>query len=482
MTSKKRNWQIVYSKYTGCEKKAVELLSGEMGSLICRDAGRYTLYTIPCVIADTAVVNKNSVIIGTYDCNPIIKKYIAKVEIPDDGYVIKVMDNPENPELKLVILTALSPREVFYAAVDFIDDYFVKAAHVRSNIYYHDELFNFKLKDYYVASAPAIKNRNIFTWATPICDWRGYIDNAARLKFTEIILWNDYVPLNAKEVVDYAHEYGIHIIWGFAWGWSRNCKDVDFDNLAELTRQIIKTYEEEYLPTNADGIYFQSFTEMEDEYIGDKLVAEVVTEFVNKTAEKILEKHPGLLLQFGLHATSVNKRLEYIQKVDSRVDIIWEDCGAFPYSYSPNMSTKEEFENTVKFTEKMLTLRENARDGVLYKGHLTLDWEGDHFVHQSGPYVMGMENEKTIKNDRAMERAMWKDFQANWILNGKFAYDMTRCIMNCGNKKTSIGVAGNLANGIWFPAALLSQILWECDKEYDEILVKTLRRRCVDMV
>lgn len=482
MLSDKRNWQVVYSSYVGCEKKAVELISREISALISRDAGKYTIHTLACVTPDAANKDKNMVVIGRHEDNSIIQKYVAKDEIPEDGYVIKVMNNPENPELKIAILTALNPREVFYAAVDFVDFYFPETAPMRSNINYHDEIFDFKLKDYCMASAPAVKNRNIFTWAHPICDWRGYIDNAARLKFNELILWNDYAPINAKEIVEYAHEYGISIIWGFAWGWSRNCKDVDFKNLGELTQNIIEKYETEYMNTGADGIYFQSFTEMEDEYIGDKLVAQVVTDFVNDAADKLLAKHPGLLLQFGLHATSVNNRLDYIKNVDSRVDIIWEDCGAFPYSYSPNMNTREEYDAALKFTEKMMTLRKNSHDGVLYKGNLTLDWEGDHFVHQTGPYIMGMEAKKTVENDLCLERAMWKDFQANWIINGKYAYEMTEKIAKCGNEKTSVGVAGNLANGIWFPAALLSQILWDCGKPYEEILEKTLRRRCVDMV
>ena len=67
-------------------------------------------------------------------------------------------------------------------------------------------------------------------------------------------------------------------------------------------------------------------------------------------------------------------------------------------------------------------------------------------------------------------------------MNGKYAYDMTCHIRALGNDKLTVGVAGHLSNGIWYPFAMLGQILWECDKPYDEIVEKIMRRTSVDMV
>ena len=61
-----------------------------------------------------------------------------------------------------------------------------------------------------------------------------------------------------------------------------------------------------------------------------------MTEFVNHTAQQMLSRYPGLDLQFGLHATSVKNQLDYMKKVDPRLTIVWEDCGAFPYDYIPS--------------------------------------------------------------------------------------------------------------------------------------------------
>jgi len=110
-----------------------------------------------------------------------------------------------------------------------------------------------------------------------------------------------------------------------------------------------------------------------------------------------------------------------------------------------------------------------------------MDWDGVHFVHQEGNYVLGKVSKETKASDTALVKPLWKDFQNGWILNGEYAYKTTKKIAESGND-TSIGVAGQLTNGIWFPVALLSQILWDCDKPYNAIFEKVINRRSIDFV
>ncbi len=477
----KRNWKIIYASYEGMEKKAVELVSKEMGSFIVRDNGIYTIHVLPCEKEKSAVIDRNVVIIGLFDESKLIQKYIHSDEVKEDGYVVKVMENPENEEWKLVLITAKEEAALFYGAVDFVDDYFVKAAPIHGAVRLCDEIFDFPLPDYYHASAPAIKTRSAWTWGTPINDYRNYIENMARLKLNQLVMWNDYAPLNAKDIVEYAHEFGIKVIWGFAWGWSTNCAEIDFHALDKLTEDIIKTYEEQYASTGGDGIYFQSFTELPVDTIGDKLIAEVVTDFVNLTSGKLLQKHPELFIQFGLHATSVKDHLTFISKVDPRVEIMWEDCGSFPYSYDPYENDPDKYQQTLDFTDKILTLREEGSVSVLFKGFMTLDWVG-RFVHQAGPYILGMSSDRIIKHDKEMLKQGWRQLQSGWLQNGKAAYKMARYIYENTNHDASIGLTGQFAGSIWFPEALCAQILWECDKSYEEIFDKVSRRRCVDII
>lgn len=477
----KRNWKIIYSSYSGLEKKAIELVSREMGTFILRDTGRYTYHVLACEKAEAAALDKNAVVIGTYDENKIIKNYIKRDEIPENGYVVKVMDNPENTGLKIVLITALHPTEVFYGATDFVDDYFVFAAPKFNALRISSYLFEHKLPDYYNASAPQTKRRAAWTWAHPINNYREYIENMARLRLNTLVLWNDYAPLNAKDVVSYAHEYGIKVIWGYAWGWDVDCNAINLDTLDKLSDSILEKYEKEYADTGADGIYFQSFTEVHNERIGGKLIADAVVDFVNKTSAKFYAKYPDLLIQFGLHAWPVENHLDFIEKVDSRLEIVWEDCGAFPFNYEPKQLDNEKtLEETMDFADRIINLRNKGKVGLLYKGCLVMDWTA--FVHQSGPYILGSSSAEQAEHDRRVVTPIWRYFQSEWFRNGKDAYDMTRHILKSCSENTLFGVVGNFAGGLWFPEALCAQILWECDKPYDDILYKVSKRRSLSRI
>lgn len=475
----KRNWKIIYTSYKGMEKKAVELINKEMGALILRDAGIYRIHVLHCEQVNNAVIDKNVVVIGLYDENKIIRRYIKKEEIKEDGYVVKVTTEGEN---KVVLITANDESALFYGAVDFVDDYFAFAVPKDHHpIRLTEEIFDFDLPDYYISSAPQIKTRNIFTWGHPITDYRNYIENMARLKLNQLIIWNDYVPLNAEDIVNYAHEYNIKVIWGFAWGWSRNCMDGEVNALNELAATIIENYKNNYKNLLGDGIYFQSFTEVNVDKIGDKLIAEAVVDLVNMVSNEIYKISPDLLIQFGLHATSVKDKLRFIDKVDKRVEIIWENCGAFPYWGDPLEVSDEDFAKTIDFNRDIMALRDNGKIGMLFKGFVTLDWCGDRFVHQQGPFVLGVSSEKLKNHDREMLKPIWRYFQTGYMKNGEYAYKMAKFIADTRSDAT-VGVAAQLSGGIWFAHALTSQILWECDKPYEEIFEKVSKRKSVEIV
>ena len=473
----KHDIKIIYSRYAGPEKQALRLLSREIGEVVTRDAGKYILHVLACEDVRTATLDKSAVLLGVYDEHPLVRRFVAREEIPEGGYLVKVMDDPDAPERKLLIVTAHAPREVFYGAVELVDGYFAYAVPRRCEHRYHAELFSHPLPDYTRAFAPKIPVRNIFTWGHPIGDFRAYIDNMARLRFNELIVWNDFVPVNAREIVDYAHEYGIRLVFGYAWGWSRACAKTDLSCLDALADEVIATYERDYAPLGGDGIYFQSFTEMNAEYIGDRLVADAVTDFVNGVASRLLAKYPTLSIQFGLHANSVKGRLSSIARVDPRVHILWENCGSFPYDIFPFDVTEADYAPTERFTEEICRLREGASCGVLYKGHLTLDWVGENFVHQSGPFLLGEASRKTQEDDLAVALPLWRRFRYFWQKNGEFAHRLTRRILALCGTGAGVGLAGQFAGGIFYSEALAAEIIWDPDASYEEIVERISARR-----
>ena len=478
----KRSWQIVYSNYQGLQKKAVDLVYEELGSYILRDKGVYTLHVMPC-LKEPCEITANAVVISKYDDSEIIKKYIQKSEIKECGYVVKVFDNPENKEFKLVLITANRDIDLFYGAVDFVDDYFARSAPWDGCLRLVDSTFAgyYWMPDYYKANYPKVKRRCIFTWGHPINDYKNYFDNMARLKLNQIVIWNDFMPINAKEIIDYAHEYDIEVIWGYAWGWSTACKDFNIDTIKKVQEEALLKFEREYAPLGVDGIYFQSFTENTGEYLGGKLVAELVTEFVNDTAEKLLSKYKDLYLIFGLHAKSVKNHLEFIKNVDPRIEIMWEDLGCFPYEYYPCVPKAEDLAEAYKNTENVINLRKNGKVSLLFRGFATLAW--GLFEYQSGPYVLGRSSKRIIEHDKELIKPSWRYLQTEWYNGaGKVVNDLISHINSLGNNSVALGMAGQFAGGIYLPFALCSEMLYNNDDGFEEILSRVSKRRCIEIV
>ena len=478
----KRDWKLLYSSYSGMQKKAVDLVSAEVSKIICRDKGVYTLHVLACEKFSIGYdSNTNLIAVGLYEENPLAQRVADKSEIPENGYLIKVLDNPDAPNYKLAVITAKDERNLFYGAVDFTDDYLPSAApHAGSNALRNPyDTFNEPLPDCRIASAPKAKTRSIFTWGHPINDFQKFIENAARLKFNQLIIWNDFLPLNAEDIVSYAHEYGLELMWGFPWGWSTDCGGTNLRALDTLKEHIVSEFKKSCKGAG-DGIYFQSFTELNQERIDGVLIAEAVTGFVNDVSSALYAIDPDLRIQFGLHSLSVREHIAFMEAVDPRIEIIWEDCGCFPYHYFPSTAAPEAMKETLEFTSRIVRLRNHGRTGLVYKGMMTMDWR--KFVHQAGPYVMGRAARELIDNDLSMLTPMWRYFQTEWQQKGKYVWEFTRHIYDLTGGNVNLCLAGALDGGLWYPLALCAQLMWDSGEDYETIVRRVSNRPCVTMV
>ena len=117
-----------------------------------------------------------------------------------------------------------------------------------------------------------------------------------------------------KCCITYAHfENNSHFLIGERMGYTtgKRARIIEF-----LSLDCDRSYTlEEICEAITDGIYFQSFTELNQDAIDGVLIAEAVTRFVNYTSTKLFERYPKLELQFGLHANSVKDKLEYIAAI-----------------------------------------------------------------------------------------------------------------------------------------------------------------------
>ena len=401
----------------------------------------------------------------------------VKIDNSIEGF--KIIVNEAKEDNQSVEIVAYDETNLLYAASDFRNVYLPYAKYKNGdNVYdfYHNNPFFDKLRTFNYTSKPRIHHRGLWTWGHTIYDYKKYIDNMVTLKMNTVIIWNDYVPVNIDDVIEYAHKNGVKIFLGFPWGWDTKCDKNDIFDTSELTKSVVEKYKNEYLSLKCDGVYFQSFTELSGDSINGVNIAEAVTDFVNNTAQKIFELNPDLSLLFGLHATSVKSKMDVFKKVDPRIAIIWEDMGAFPYNNS------SDFTDNFDETRKMNCLAQNLRDGgfgAVLKGNYRLDW--NTFEHQEGPYVMGVCSDSELKRRAEAIKPLLKKIQADWIINAKYAYELIKDF-NEDAMVTILAEDGLFEEILSYPVALYAQMMWDSSENLEEIMHKVAKMPDVDFV
>lgn len=479
-----KRWIFLTDAYAGIEKNAVNLLYGNIASRL-----PYVLpIRSPQSVTKEELAEANVILVGKE--GDLLREYEAagKIKRPaaPEGYSIYVGQSLCSEENQAIVVAGVDAAGVLYGCADFCNQYLGEVLYDKKDIFTDqtfDTPFAQPINGWRQDTAPAINHRAIWTWGHVIYDYRKFLENMAKLRLNEIVIWNDVAPLNAKDVVEYAHNLNIKVIWGFAWGWGVSCRRIlenyDQQALADLKRQVLDTYENQYAATGADGIYFQSFTELTNDSVGGKCIAELVTELVNDIAGSLLERHPDLHIQFGLHATSVRNKLEFIQKVDPRIYIVWEDCGSFPYDYMAGAVS--DFEETLAFTETALRLRgAGEKWGAVLKGMLKLDWT--KFEHFSAPYILGERTEQYIQQRQQNKDRIWKIQQADWLKNADYARRIIAAVNRSGSKYAVVQALvedAMLENKIALPVALYAEMLWNPDRNASEMIGQVAKYPCV---
>ncbi|MBR5869682.1 MAG: hypothetical protein IKZ09_01475 [Clostridia bacterium] len=487
-------WVIITEQYSGLIGRGVDLLNKTVTDFY-RDF--LSVYTAEETGADI-LENCNLILVGRNEC-PLIAELIARGVIEAcskrQGYSACVTDSIWNAEKQMVVIAGADAYGTAYGCVDFCNQYcgydIYKCGRWWTSMTdgYFDTPFHEKLPKWSKTTAPDVEERGIWTWGHVIYDYRSFFDNMFRLKLNEVVIWNDFAPINAKEIADYAHSLGIKLIWGFAWGWGVDCSvsaKLDDESLRQLRDDIVAKYEKEYLHSGCDGIYFQSFTELQTAYIGDKLIAETVVDFVNDTASALLAKYPDLHIQFGLHADSVKNHTEFIAKVDPRVYIIWENCGSFPFQgeHADNGSEYDfgDLPSTRAFVEKITVLRGTEdRFGVVMKGLTSLDWNA--FIHQQPSLILGDRSARFIRQRTEEKNRIWKFRQVYWIRNVEYVRQTVHSLLK---NKDYMNVQALVEDGMFeseipLPVAIYAETLWDSQKEGMETVLQVMKYPCVTM-
>lgn len=462
----KKNAVVCNAAASPIMKKSVEVLSEFLLD--------YTL-EYPICVSEEKVLDEEKyrkIFIGTQSNNGYISGLKLSVPDEEEGYCIRVKDDT-------IVVAGHDDNGVLYGCLDLFNKYVMKFEYPDDDRY-HINIFEKKLPDFEYASYPSVKNRGLWTWGHVIYDYRKYIDNMVKLKMNTLTVWNDFVPVNAKEMVEYAHSCGIKIFWGYAWGWDIDCAKCSETDDLNSSYAILKKYEDEYSMLGGDGIYFQSFTEVNTQELGGRNVAEAVTRFVNQTAALFFEKYPEIELQFGLHATSVNKSLRFIENVNPKIRIVWENCGSFPFSYIP--SDTEKFDDTMSFLREISALRgDSDKIGFVTKGFTKLNWS--EFEHMDGAVFSGVSSKFVKRNRIERKRKIWRYLQAYWLTNADKAYETVKLLSDIKKRDlfiTPLVEDGMFEENIMYPVALFSEMLWDCNTPLNKLISDVALRDYVE--
>jgi hypothetical protein len=158
---------------------------------------------------------------------------------------------------------------------------------------------------------------------------------------------------------------------------------------------------------------------------------------------------------------------------------VWEDCGAFPFSYSS--TDIEGYEQTCEFVRTVANLRgKSERFGVVTKGLTKLDW--NEFKHITGSQCIGVCSDFKKRSSMERKRPVWRYAQSGWMANADKAHGMIRLMRRERSDNLSVFALvedGMFEEFIMYPVALYAEMLWDITTDTKQIMKEVALRRYV---
>ena len=469
-------WKVVYSSMEGPEARALETLVRRLGPLILREGFASTPMVLPMERDGGEPVKgkRDLIVVGVPARHATLRRYVEPGSVPRGGYVIRTLNDGGR---NVVALAGDGPSEVLWATFDFLDVVVPELEPRlagRPSAGYPGTFFRAgRVPETLRRSAPQTSVRSVFSWGHVIDDCNETFRAMARLRFNRAILWNDQRVLNADRVVADAHSWGVRVYWGFSWGWTLSGSDAEVD-FGKLADGIVAEWREKWRPMGGDGIYFQSFTETEKKTIGGKSIPQAVTELVNAVSSRIRVESPKTDIVFGLHSNSMRnpEAAKWIAKVDPTLEILWENCGGFPYWEGEGRIVKPD----VAFNDRILALTPSV--GLAWKAQLRMDWS--HYVPPAGPFLLGCAGERVLARDRAVIAPLLAQYDDDWYLNGRGAYDLIRHIRAGKNQPREFNAVAEYNPPFSFATACQAELFWNSEDSWENIARRARMRACAE--
>ena len=477
-----KRWQIVFDSWSGMQRQAVITLQKGMQ--------RFLPYVIETVSCESHEQTAHLCIAGCASGHPALRELIQKglLQEPDkeQGFSIASCPSPWDDGSMVLAIAGKDEAGLLNGAHYFnahVLGRYVGGMRLEDCPVALERIPVFKLTD-----APQVANRGIWTWGYPIYNYRDFIDSMARLRMNMLTVWNDVPPLNSEDFIVYAHQNGIKVIFGFAWGWGLTLDLANPDDRRKIKDDVIASYRKYYAHLSLDGIYFQTLTEHSDKKLGERTTASLACELVNEIAAVLLEIKPSLYIQFGLHASSIRENFKDLEPLNPNISIAWEDAGGIPYAYSPvrtpddtpgsdskmeDVTTPEE---TIAYSKKIAAFRGGEKEFALVpKGWSYIDW-GNEFENH-GPFILGERSLGCSEMQLRRREARWDMINQAWFKYFPLAAAFYREMLASHQGPltvTALVEDGAFERKIQSSVALLAETLWNPSLSDNEILCRSM--------
>ena len=460
-------WKVVYSSAEGPEGRALQVLTERIGAYVLREGYLSTVFVLPLEKDgwEKVETKRDMIVIGMPEKNATLKALLGDKAVPKGGYIIKTLHaNGRN----IVLLAGDSPESVLWATFDFLDvvahdlERQIERSHA---VRYAGTFFRAKkIPAFECVREPETLVRSVFSWGQVIDDMQTFFRSMARARFNRAIIWNDQFVVNAREVVEAAHSWGIKVYWGCSWGWTLSGKNPkDFD-LKKLEDEVVAEWRNKWRLMGGDGIYLQSFTETSNAKIGGRSIPEAATELVNNVARRIKAEAPGTDIVFGLHSNSMRRKgaAEAVAKVDPSIEILWENCGGFPFW---ECDAKGRARPDIRLCDKALA--NNARVGFAWKAQIRMDWR--NYVSPAGPFMLGCAGKKVHARDIDVTEARLVSYDEEWFANGRVAWELIRHLRAGDKKPCEFNAVVEQVSSYAYATQCQAELFWSSKDRWEEI-------------
>ncbi len=452
-------------------------LEGRAATEVQRVLQTYLPYVLPIADGDGDIGGHEHVaLVGTAASNRHIAALIAagKLAAPTapQGYSVALCPSPWRENARLLVVAGAEGAGVLHGAQEVASRLLHGATLVDGQA--ASRRYLEVCPAFVCCEAPSVPERGLWSWGFTIYDYRRYLDHMARLKMNCLILWNDCVPENFRDVIAYAHACGIRVVVGFHWGWGfeGSLSLGNADDRRKIRDVVLDTYRTQYAGLEHDGIYFQTLTEHRHRTMEGRSTAACACDLVNETAQRLLQEYPGLPIQFGLHASSIGENYGDLRDLDPRVTINWEDCGSMPFSYKPDDTAG--FEETLAYAKRLATFRPGSTFAFVAKGWLGLRWDRDFENH--GRFIMGERSDTFMRLRLAERKLEWDGVNIKWFRSYSLAARFYREILAVNPRMAVTGAIGDSLFELQIqPAlALFGETLWNPHQTDSELLARAM--------